>query len=261
MKKLLVICVLLLCSVSWAAAQSPYVRFNAGYSLGTASEYLGSEIEAGGNITEKYGSLGQGVNSGLGVGYYLNEHVAAELGFSYLLGRKYEFKQVNNTGTRTDNMTGRGLFFIPGLVLSTDFEADVAPYARVGLIIALPSILTEEESVSTLPGVGTLTSENKERHHGGLSLGFSGALGIQYKLGDNLALFGEAQFNALSYRPSKWEIKESKVNGQDNLDRIKVTKGDYVYEYKANNSKDNERVGFALPFSSIGINLGLKIAF
>ena len=262
MKKVLLLCVLLVLTGSYSIAQSPYARVNVGYALSAASQEMGAEIESGGNVTQKYGSLGQGINLGLGIGYHFNENVAAELGFSYLLGRKYEFKASDNIGSQTSTITGRGLFFVPALVLSTDFEADLAPYVRAGVIVGLPSMVTEDENVQVRPVVGSLTTEEtKERHYGGVSLGFSGALGIHYKIGDNLALFGEAQFNALSYRPSKWEIEESKSNGQDVLDRINVTKGDYVDEYKASDRKEQEREGFAAPFSSIGLNIGVKISF
>jgi hypothetical protein len=260
MKEVLLLYLFLVLTGSYSIAQSPYARVNVGYALSAASQELGAEIESGGNVTQKYGSLGQGINLGLGIGYHLNENVAAELGFYYLIGRKYEFKTAYNNRSQTTTITGRSLFFVPALVLSTDFEAELAPFVRTGLIVGLPSIVTDAEEVEIVP-MRTRTTETKERDYGGVSLGFSGALGIHYKIGDNLALFGEAQFNALSYRPSKWEIKESKENGQDVLDRINVTKGDYVDEYKEGKMKEQEREGFAAPFSSIGLNIGLKISF
>lgn len=235
-------------------AQSPYARLGAGYALGTATQTLGTDYDSNNKGTVVNGSLGAGVHINAALGYHFTENLAAELGFTYVLGSSIESKDVSTSQTNTQTLQGRSISFAPALVFSTGFEETVAPYARVGALVALPSFTDERETT------GAIQSTYKDRSYGGVAIGFTGALGLQYNISDNLAFFGELQFNALSYKPSKWEIEELTSDGIDILKDLPVSEGTYEDELDAKPATD-KKSSYQTPFSSIGFNIGLKATF
>lgn len=255
MKRLVLAALLLLGCASALRAQSPYVRVNAGYGFGLAGQFIGTDVD-GNKTTMRFGSLGQGIQFGAAVGYHFNEHVAAELSGGYLMGRKFEFEDKGPNGTDVERIYGRAILINPALVLCTDFEGSFAPYARFGLTVGLPTVTTETEGE-----VLNVKVEGKTRDHGGIALGFNSALGVQFQLADNIHFFAELQTLALSYAAKKWEIKEYTVDGKDELDKIEVTKGDYVKESDGDLKAEERLMGNKAAFSNVGLNVGVKISF
>jgi hypothetical protein len=81
-----------------------YIGLGSGYGFGIANMdfYADESVITGTSVTytSNKTSLGQGIPITLTAGLKLKDHIAAEIGFSYLLGSKDEFLLEDNFGNR-----------------------------------------------------------------------------------------------------------------------------------------------------------------
>ncbi|MBI5218107.1 MAG: outer membrane beta-barrel protein [Bacteroidia bacterium] len=258
-----------------AFSQGPYVRASLGISLPLASYSVFDETftSSSSNTNRKYDSrnlsFGKGIPVEIAPGYMLNKNIGAELGISYLVGLSTETtdKSTNSSGkTSTDinNFKGAMLAFTPSVVVESGMNK-INPYARMGLIIGLPSFKIEENDTD-YDGDQDITVE---KYYSGLAFGFNSALGVLYQMSNKIGVFAELNMNALSYGPKKGKLLKYSHNGTDLLPdattREKETEFLYDYETNSNNNpsdgEPSKEQGFKMPFSSFGLNLGIKMKF
>jgi len=92
---------------------------------------------------------------------------------------------------------------------------------------------------------------------GGLAFGYAGAFGIVVPSGGAVDFFAEVGLYSVTYSPSQAEITRYTVNGVDQLSSINPK----VVEYKSSvgSSDQNTETSVRRPFSSVGINAGVRI--
>ena len=268
------------------SAQGIFVKINAGYGfgLGMESGWLSNTTKNTTSSTGEYNetyenvnlSLGKGLNFGATFGAMFSKNVGAELGLNYLIGGKTTCQDVHSRTaillipayTTTDEFSmSASMFRInPSIIVASGSEK-LEPYAKLGLVIGLGSV-TEE-----FIGTTTLNSDKTEysiKYDGGIALGVSSALGINFSLNDNMALFGELNMINMSYAPSKSVYTKYTVDGVDELPAMTVNDKEteyvdsYTYDSTAPSTPDSQpdqQLKFKTPFGSLGINLGLKIKF
>jgi hypothetical protein len=238
------------------------------------------------------GSYGKGIQVGATFGYMFNENISAELGFGYLIGTKIwsikgesyytdEQKYVDETNpalntistsqsfsTYESKASGNMLRIIPAMRFSAGNGA-IKPYARIGLVIGVANKTKGYSNMagSDYMGVSTVMKYEYKRT-GGISLGFAGALGANYKLNDLLGIFAEVSIITQSWAPKKSELTEFTINGEDKFSELTTSEIETEYEnsYSFSSTDDDENsprksLKGSLPFSSIGLNLGLSFAF
>jgi outer membrane protein W len=248
----------LLLAPAAAQAQDIYVKANLGYGFSAAS---GDQIIKDDKI--QFISYGAGFLGGAGLGYYINDNVAFELGINYHLGQNFKEEEKEGSMTSTMERRGSGLQLTPSIVITTGKDDEIAPYARVGLLVGLMNQV-QFKSKDEAEFLGVKVSTDQEVvHSGGVGLGGVAALGLDYNLSDNLAIFGEVQLTTFAYRPTKGELKVSKENGVDNLGDKPEREKSWEYTTNTNDVKpDNNKLpAIKHPFSAVGINLGVKIGF
>ena len=207
----------LLLGAGAVSAQGLYVGLQAGYGMGTPGDAVGSTtvVSATGDQTQTaiYGSYGGGTNIGLNVGYMFTEHVGAELGFSYFLGSTLTSNDVTvPTGQLTVMGKSTQMRLAPSLIVTTG--GDFAVYGKGGLIFPVGgSILYEyRDNMNPLAIV-----ERDFEATGAISLGFQGAIGVNYTLSDNLSIFGEFSAVNLRIKSATNTMTRNSVDGVDVL--------------------------------------------
>jgi hypothetical protein len=260
---LLVILITCLCTVN-LSARGLYATINTGYGTGINTSNISNFTETARSYTyERLGlSFGKGINLGGSIGYLYTRNLGVELGISYLSG-------LNTTGTGTyldrieTNTFNANMFrIIPTFVFSAGYEK-INPYLKLGLIIGVGSF-THTYNVTYPSGYVLLTDY---KWNGGMAVGFTSALGATCKLNTNLSLFGELNLISLNYSPQKMVITAASDNGTSVLESMSTHDKETVfvnsYTVDRNNTVDptkpNTTIRVSFPFSSLGINVGIRI--
>jgi hypothetical protein len=236
--------ILFACKVN---SQNLYLNVGIGYAFPAASEVIGVNSSSASD-ENVYGSYGKGFNFGAGIGYMFNEHIGAELGFSYLLGSTYDVKD----HAVLFSWKGKMFRIMPALKI-TGGES-LKPYAKFGFVFGLDAEVKAE--ISGMVGNNTVVS-GTETFSGGSSTGLLGALGIDFKGGGNLSFFAELAAIVQSWKPDKFESIVTSSNG--NVSITDVNSRILVDNHPSGAS--GQMLVVVQPFSSIGINAGIRLAF
>ena len=250
--KTAILCLILPLNVG--SAQGWYVAPRIGYRLGAGTQSFGESSTTSGSTTSYegvYGSLGEGFGFGASIGYMGGPNLGAELGLAYWLGNTFEMTSSYLGQTQSAKVSGTGFMATPSIVLAVDLNS-VKPYARFGLVFGIMKVTQEMSSA-----FGSQSSDRTVEETGGIGFGYSGAFGFVVPLGSSVGFFAEAALFSVTYSPGQAELTKYTVNGADQLASV-TTK---VYEYKDSYSSSDQHSALALriPFSSIGINAGIRI--
>ena len=241
-----------------------YAGLGVGYGFGASKRVLGQEIN-GTTTTNLYGSFGQGLNIQPKLGYMFNENMGFELGINYFMGAT---QTIGKTTTGLTEGKSSGLILAPQFVLRT--ESGV--YTRFGIFMPVmgKTIITSTDSDWGGSGVqGDMEMESQ----GSFSLGIVGAVGYNIAISDNMNLFAELQYSAMSMKSGTSKYTKLEVGGQDQLANMDTFDKEttYVDELTAssntssnpNYNKDaaKEALKDTAPFSAIGINIGITFSF
>ncbi len=257
-------------------------------------------------------SLGKGVNVSLALGYMFSEYVGLELGVNYLYGMNsmvtdessvqnyhYTITSIGNNRTRetqTDtrsthskinSMKRDALTLTPAVRLVAPMSDRLSMYSRLGIVLPISDKMFYEYSNSSYSSYNNISSsgtrsngssrnsENKKMEFSSyFNLGYTAAIGVDYKLGKTVSLFGEVNLISASFEAKKSTVTEwtSSSNGNDkdllkDMD-IRDRETDYLKKYVVTDNtpspgKDDPKkdISFSLPASSIGITVGLICRF
>jgi len=259
------------CLFANTAKSQLYINANAGYGFGPGEHgFAYNSASTSSNYHDESVKLtfGKGLNVGAAVGFMFSENVGAELGISYLMGGKTEAQDVREiasglTETTTNVMSASMIRFMPTLVVKSSREG-MAPYAKFGLVIGSGKFTDVEKHTD-----GKDVFEMETEYSGGMALGFTGAFGLNFGLSDNMDFFGELNYIGLSYAPTDGEVTKATFNGVDELGDLDVRDKKVVYS----DSYDTDRTvapspdepskstKFSAPFSSFGLNFGIRLKF
>jgi Outer membrane protein beta-barrel domain len=253
-----------------------YVSINSGYNFNRTSDFdkvIINQISDSEQIITKIPfSLGKGFNFGIDFGYNFNKYIGVELGLSYLKGKtnfNYRESSESQGGSNgayilENTYSSKMLQIKPNLVISGGFSK-INPYIKLGLIMGSPSFtLAENTNYSTLKRLSVKETD----FTGGFTIGYSGCLGIDYAIVNNLKITANFNFVNLTYAPAKSKITIDNYNGTDRLvgTTVNQTEIEYLDSFINDGSpKDpnspSKSTKSTYNFNSIGFNLGLKYGF
>jgi len=264
---------------SIAAYSQFYINVGGGYNLGIANQSLLNNYERTNNITKIENvkvSLGKGLNFGLNLGYMFNSNIGIDLQCSYLLGDEttseskdnYTFLNINFYDYEKISIKSQMFRVNPSIIIASGFDK-LDPYAKFGVIFGFGSInlnyLDEEYENNQL--------EDKEvvkwKMDGGMAFGISSALGLMYHISDLISVYGELDLVGMSYAPIKGVMTEYTVNGADKLPNLTTDDkeidfvDDITYDYNnpPSSAEPSKELKNYLPYSSIGLNIGVRFSF
>lgn len=258
-----------------------------GEAMGTANDVTVTNGVMTASTTKNiYGTLAQGVPATLELAYFFNENVGVQLDAGVLIGLN------KNIATADINYEGAVAATSELRLKTKTFQFRVSPqlvlrtnglYSRFGVMIPLAgsTTVTEESTTNIFANSGGLADESsltggnfnetykfEQKITGKFSLGFVAAVGYEFNLGDNMALFGELEYIGLTIKRNTTEITMMEVDGVDAL--VGAASADLNDEYvdEINNIENalkpgNERLQLSEKrnYSSLGIHLGLRIKF
>lgn len=210
-------------------SQQFYFRVSAGYSFESGkTEFNDADpngltgimqstdvtINADGSsarVKSLNGTVGAGVKASITAGYMFNPYIGSELSVSYFHGDKTMIGRLRSPQAISEENTYlRGFDVAPGIFLTPNFQT-LNPYARLGLIIPIAGELNIETTARKANGGGSGTDimvEAKSEVKSRFSVGYFGALGLNYPINDNLSIFGEVEIKNLSIKSKSAKITE-----------------------------------------------------
>lgn len=203
-------------------------------------------------------SLAEGMNFGVDFGYRINRNIATEIGFSYLSGNTFEFVQKDKNTIYDAQSISASMYRISPTFVITTGNTLLAPYVKFGVVFGIGNILYNQK---------TENMEMELKMSDGISIGITGALGLEYIISDNFSCFAQLNTMNMSYFPEKGEITKWTEKGKDVLpeksyrDMNLVYTNKYYYQRDEQNpdpNKPRKNLGMSYPFSNFGINIGLK---
>gem|GEM_PF-6474197 len=275
-------------AASTSFAQGFYLKAGVGYNFPMGQqEFLRNDINAlGGTYSETLvkASYGKGFNPGIGVGYMITKYIGVELGANFLLGGKTDAK-INAPILNGNNVIGSsetsisskavGITLYPAIKLMAPAYSKVSPYSRIGLAIPVwGKINTTIDTKATIPS-GTSSDYTKRETKGQFTAGLHGALGVNYDISDNIALWGEVNGQMLNVWSKTQEVTEHKVNGTDMLNTENTYSKETTYVKEVNSSSNNSAynpLGYdaskpkdvlreQVSFHNVGISIGASFKF
>ena len=221
-----------------------YVSLGVGYGISSASEIVNTKATDNGS-QNVYGTLGSGLNIEGAVGNMMNENFGLELGLSYKSGASMAGTDAASRSpllvTYDTKVYGSYFGINPSVVVSTKISS-IAPYAKFGFILAFPSATMENSE----PGFAT-----KYEMSGGMAFGYTGAVGVKFGA-DKLQFFAELGLTSLSWAPTK--VKYTSPSGSTEVD-LK----DEDPAYTPGTTITSQRLSQMIPFSNIGLNVGVRL--
>lgn len=276
-KKVAIVMFISLFSV--AAYSQFYINVGGGYNLGIANQSLLTNSESSGNILKIENikvSLGKGLNFGLNIGYMFNNNLGIELQCSYLLSDEtfgedksnYTFFGTNYYDYVKTSIKSNMFRINPSIIIAGGFEK-LDPYAKFGVILGFGSIiyngLMEEYENDQLQD----RSIEEWKLNGGMAFGISSAVGLMYHISDLISVYGELDLIGMSYAPTKGVMTKYTINGADQLPNLETIDKEidfidditYDFDNPPSSAEPDKQLKEYMPFSSIGLNIGVRFSF
>jgi hypothetical protein len=278
MRNLLATALLFFTFFSTSRAQGFFIKGGLGYAIQHNGEvysgnglYNGSYTNYAGGEGYKvaHASFGSGTHGTLAIGYMINKHVGIELsGVIGITATKYSYNHYNDTFSNgvfdynVANQAKTPVILLPSVIVSTGGK-NVSLYVKAGL--ALP-VSTKINHINTYTPdfYSSYTNEvTTWTYSSRFSLGYSGSLGLQAKLSDNLDFWLEARVISLTVYAKKGELKDLTYDGKSYINNVNPI---YKTVYFDNDNSFSSTApyyepAFSVPFSSAGLNAGLTYTF
>ncbi len=232
-----------------------YFKLYGGYGLFTPGAFKGVSNNDNNDVNvvkvQKVG-MGGGLRVGAGFGIIVNEYINVGIDGEYLMGKTIKVKVGAVTGASittqgTITYDHKVYFVIPNIVFKAISKPSYYIYNRIGLVVGIPSSVTEQEQseyhFKNLT-VGTKEVQQTDLHttSNGIdklknSFGYQGVLGIQTKVSEKLRGFFEIavygiSFDRISYEDIKRQVVQTDIKN-DNPPTSKTTMDNsrYIRKY------------------------------
>jgi hypothetical protein len=269
-----------------------YVKIFGNYAFPTSASYRSSSYTSN-FVNNDYSvktikdGLGMGIRVGAGVGLVLNDFINIGLDAEDYLGPVIKSSDLyyydNQAGLVTisnSNLDYQAKIIVvsPNITFKALSQPNFFIYNRLSIKVGVMTKVTEKsnsvynerfvDDVNINPNPTDHITKSKQdfEYKGGLPAGFSAALGFQVKLTDKVRLFAEAEYMYLTYNPKKkvmtqWINNAGTAVDLGALDKIQVEteykKSYTVKDGQTNTNAPNPQPTLHMPFSSIGLGIGL----
>lgn len=236
-------------------------------------------------------SYGKGFQTGATFGYMFTENIGAELGVSYLFGAPYSIRYTNinqridkyidltnnannttasasSSGIQDVRFSGNMLRLIPAIRITAG-NGKIKPFMRIGLVIGLGGKIKSVSKITLTNTTGiTETLDMVLKRSGGVSLGVACGLGADIKLSEKFGIFAEAGVITQTWAPKKAVLTKANIDGVDQFPTMTTyeRESEYYDSYtqtypSSDTSIPHQESKVRHPFSSIGINVGVRFSF
>lgn len=259
MKKKILLAAALFAGLGAVQAQEGLqLGLRAGFAFPTpgnvfSETYQNVTTDASGNVTTEVskGTLGTAIPITLEGRYMFSENVGIQLDLTYSIGLNKEIATNKAPGVDVVVKGKSDQFKLaPQLVVKSN---DV--YSRLGVLFPVAGSTTIETN-QTVGGTETIS---KAKVTGRPTLGFTGAIGYDFELSENMVFFTEFEFLHLNITGNKYEVTDYTVDGTT-VDAALVEL-DMVDSVDNSTDPTKETLTVSNNYSSFGINLGVRMNF
>lgn len=205
--------------VATSASAQYFVSVSGGAQVGSAGVLMGTELN--GNKTEltnEYGSFGEGLNTQIRAGYFFNKMFGVEVGVGYLHGadqvrdtyRTYYGK--SSATLTTEIVDAKAYARAYGLSAALIYNFNDNVYGKFGAITKVGGKTVAELTRSVSTPFGPVVATGKQEFHGRIPLGFIASLGYKHKVANNIHLFAELEYLGISVTRDKSEFTDLSIN-------------------------------------------------
>jgi hypothetical protein len=267
-------------SVMYGNAQGFYINLGGAYNLAAGGQqvidynvnetYTGFSSNTSGTQENVIGSFGKGITYGAAVGYMCTPNVEAEVGFTVLSGASYStsysyvdsYDPFNPYSVKLNETTdGKTMRITPSLRLTAGEK--IKPYVKAGLVIGISTEIDYTMS-GTITGsyTGNGSISETDKYTGGTSLGFQGAMGVNFILSSSTSVYLEGNFISQNWAPTQnaWTLSET-GNGSESGTTTYVDKVTLPSARSSNFNRSLQSNKHFYPFGSAGFGLGFQFAF
>ena len=276
MKKITYLFFALILSATGLHGQNFYFKTGLGYAFAMPGEKLdqngnvlnGVVNHTSAGVTDyelKNASFTSGVPLAIGVGLTLSKNIAIELSTSINLAPvKYSEGILNETNSSgqvfsyyADRQAKNTVILMPSVVLQTDNKT-WNMYMRMGLALPLNTGLTLYETYMPQSGGAYSYTWSIQNY---FSLGFTAAAGLELKVSNKFAVWGEISMLYLNISREERDLNTAVINGSSYP--VSQLTGITKYHYNQNGISDSNGNEQALsqPYSNLGINVGISYIF
>lgn len=249
---------------------STYVKVKGGYGWGVAKDGYYVDMGQGSSVNgvqeQIFTSLGGGAIAGLAVGHFFTDNFGLELDFTYLKGSKQNVQNlvVGDVQYKSADAYTNQFRLAPTVVMSTGYSKQISLYTKVGFVLPMGGYAMIESSNKDPQTKANMEIEQKV--NGDFSVGFTGVLGVQYRINEKFAMFAELEGIYLNIKRKKSTIEKFNVNGVDQLDNFTAITGmpievDYVDSIDGANPDPSKALKTTSPYSKQGFNIGFTYFF
>lgn len=253
--------------------QGLFLELNGGYGLSISSNEIAynSTVNNGatgssGSDEVVRGSYGAGMNFGLNIGYMFNSNIGFGLNASMLIGQKFEstytYSSPGYASSSTTTYQGKMTRITPNIILSVG-EGKIKPYARLGIALGIGNTITIHDEYSNTDGDSEIFTFQYDQ---GLAFGTYGEFGLNIGFTDKLSLNVALNGYNMSWAPKHGILTEYKSNGLDMLPFLTTSDKEFEFvdnlTYNSgavyNESQPSQNLKSYNPFSSLGLNIGIR---
>ena len=277
------------CASGTLLAQGFYSRVGLGYAFpqaaqtmdGTATPFSGTSnnttIDSIQYTSYKVSrvSFMQGLHATLAGGYMFNKNVGIDLAMT--IGMSMSQTIYNDDSVTISNAPANvqvvqkaqsPIMIMPSLVLQTGGEKTNI-YTRVGIVLPLRTAMQYDQIFTFLPAVSGGTSEVDDYAYtlkNSFSLGMTAAVGAQFSFSNTVRFYVEANFMSLSVFAKQAVLNSVTVDGSSvdqsgnpYINQIPVDQRNIAFSknFNAAAGDPNHLPTYSLPFSNVGIHLGM----
>ncbi|AUD01085.1 hypothetical protein [Spirosoma pollinicola] len=257
------------------ATESPmYLKIYGFYSLlspGTELNYSYSQAQSitPTTFSPTNKSLGAGPRVGAGIGYIVSDFINLGIDADILLGT--DLKIDNNFFSGSDGSTRyttslntslKVLSITPNITFKALSRPAFYIYNRLGLVggVVLDYKVTSLFVATPSKGAATTTATTNVYNKNSLALGYQVALGIQFRLSQNLRGFAEVVAYNQSFKPQ--EVQSTGTSTTNGIIKL-LDPGATAYKDLGDYNKSNpsEQPSFNVAINSVGVGAGLIFRF
>jgi hypothetical protein len=255
-------------------AQKTELKISTGYHFSSGSQYFISEIDNSySNFSSKRidASLGRGLAVSAGINYFFKPWMGISTDINYKktlpgVSGKTEFNSFTDYSYSEENKWNSELMEVsPSLILKIPGKK-INPYSKFGFVVPFYSRLKVTGNYSARSfGIPTNTGENTKIFRLKNTIGYTASIGIAPELKNKkISFIAEIQLLSHSIQAKKSTLTSDISNGVERIDTYTVSAKETIYVKELgtqsyNPDEPRKEIGFSLPYSSIGLNIGLSI--
>jgi hypothetical protein len=258
-----------------------YIKVYGGYGLlqpGSYKLYSNSVNPTGnitGNVSESKQGLGSGIRLGGGIGVIASDFLNIGVDVEYLSGTdlKSQSSYQSSTGYNTfinTSVSYTSLSITPHVIFKALSKPDYLIYNKLGILLNLPMELNQTQHDTSY--TASLPDQDYNEQMTGtykfdLTVGLNVALGVQYRLTDNIRAYGEIFANYIVLTPATYDQTKIATVGKNppgtDITHIQFIKsGQTSYSTTGNTTTTVMSVnGSTFNMNAIGINIGIAYRF